>query len=217
MSDTAIKPEFLIKDEAALRALFPETHPLAVAKCQDHIDKHARDFLARSPFLCIGTQSKDGRSDVSPRGDPRGFVHVLDDKTLLIPDRPGNNRLDTQSNIMTNPAVGLMFVVPGFDDTMRVNGTAQITCDPELLALLTVHDRTPLTAIVVTVQEVFIHCAKAFRRSKLWDPAQHQDRSEMPSLMQIALDQTPAKAPKDPANLKELDDALENAYRTTMY
>lgn len=215
-NDIFVNPEFLIKDEAQLRSLFPATHALALTKCQDRLDKHAKDFLARSPFLCMGTQSQNGMADVSPRGDPRGFVKVLDDKTLLIPDRPGNNRLDTQSNILANPAVGLLFMVPGFDDTLRVNGTATLTRDPDLLALMAVNDRVPTLAIVVTVSEVFLHCAKAFRRSKLWDASQRQDRSEMPSLVKIILDQTTG-APADPEEQKKIDDDLEEDYRKSMY
>lgn len=211
-----LKSEFLVKDEEGLRSLFPQTHSLAVKKCQNRLDKHAMDFVARSPFICIGTQSPDGLADVSPRGDPCGFVKILDDKTLLIPDRPGNNRLDSQTNILANPAVGLLFMVPGFDDTMRVNGTAKITRDPDLLALMEMKDRMPVIAIIVTVAEVFMHCAKAFRRSKLWDPSQLQDRSEMPSLPQIILDQT-SGAPEDPEAMKKIDADLEDEYRKTMY
>ena len=213
---THLNPEFLVRDEAELRSLFPPTNPIAVDKCQDRLDRHAVDFVARAPFLCIGTQSPDGSADVSPRGDPRGFVKVLDDRTLLIPDRPGNNRLDTQTNILANPAVGLLFMIPGFDDTMRVNGKASITRDPDLLALLAVRDRTPRVAIVVAVEEVFLHCAKAFRRSKLWDPDERQDRSEMPSLVNIILDQT-SGAPEDPEEMKKIDADLEVEYEKTMY
>ncbi|WP_108813531.1 pyridoxamine 5'-phosphate oxidase family protein [Loktanella sp. Alg231-35] len=209
-------PEFLIKDEADLRALFPQTHGMAQIKCLDHLDVHAKDFIARAPFLCIGTQTLDGSADVSPRGDPKGFVRVLDDKTLLIPDRPGNNRLDTLANILANPAVGLLFMVPGFDETLRVNGIAQVTRDPALLAVLAMHDRSPTVAIVVNVQEMFLHCAKAFRRSKLWDPTQLQDRSEMPSLMKMMHDQT-IGAPDDPDVMDALDARLEDGYRKTMY
>jgi len=211
-----LNPEYLIKDEAELRSLFSATHPIAIEKCQSHLDRHAREFIARAPFLCIGTQSSDGTADVSPRGDPCGFVKVLDDKTLLIPDRPGNNRLDTQSNILANPVVGLLFIVPGFDDTLRINGTAQITRDPDLLAMMAVQGRMPAVAIAVTVAEVFMHCAKAFRRSKLWDPTQLQDRKEMPSLVNIVLDQTTG-APEDPAEMDKLDADLEDEYRRTMY
>ncbi len=214
--ETQLRPEFLVRDEEELRSFFPATHSIAIEKCQDRLDKHARDFVARSPFLCIGTQSPDGSADVSPRGDPCGFVKILDDKTLLIPDRPGNNRLDTQTNILGNPAVGLLFMISGFDDTMRVNGTARITRDPDLLALMMVNDRAPTAAIVVTVDEVFIHCAKAFRRSRLWDPGRHQDRSEMPSLLNIILDQT-SGAPEDPEEMKKIDAGLEDEYKKTMY
>ena len=213
---TQLKPEFFVKDEKDLRSLFPATHPIAVEKCQNHLDKHAMNFVARSPFLCIGTQSLNGTADVSPRGDPCGFVKILDDKTLLIPDRPGNNRLDTHTNILANPAVGLLFMVPGFDDTMRVNGKAKITRDPDLLALMVVNDRMPTVAIVVTVEEVFIHCAKAFRRSKLWDPSQRQNRSDMRSLLKIIMDQTTG-APNDPEEMKKIDAGLEDEYQKTMY
>lgn len=211
-----LKREFLIKDEAELRSLFPATHALAAAKCLKRLDKHAIDFIARSPFLCIGTQTLNGTADVSPRGDPCGFVKVLDDKTLLIPDRPGNNRLDTQSNIVANASVGLLFMIPGFDETLRINGKAYITHDRDLLALTTVQGRTSTTAIVVRIDEAFLHCAKAFRRSKLWDASQHQDRKEMPSLMNMILDQTTG-APDDPADMKKLDDGLEEGYRKSMY
>lgn len=216
MTKPTLNPDFLIKDEAELRSLFPPTHALAAVKSLNHLDKHARDFIARAPFLCIGTQTMDGAADVSPRGDPCGFVQVLDDQTLLIPDRPGNNRLDIQSNILSNPVVGLLFMVPGFDDTLRVNGTAQITRDPDLLAMMAVQERAPTTAIAVTVAEVFMHCAKAFRRSRLWDPQARQDRREMPSLMAIMLDQTTG-LPDDPKDMEKLDADLEQSYRGSMY
>lgn len=215
-AQNALKPEFVIKDEAALQTSFAATHEIALKKCLDHIDEHARSYIERSPFLCIGTQSSDGSADLSPRGDPRGFVKILDDRTLLIPDRPGNNRLDTLSNILTNPNVGLLFLVPGFDDTMRVNGKATLTQDPDLLAPMAVNGRVPTLAIAVHVEEVFIHCAKALRRSKLWDPAERQDRSEVPSLMKIILDQTTG-APEDPSEMEKLDAALEDEYQQTMY
>ncbi len=211
-----LKQEFLIKTEQALRDAFPPVHDLAQRKCLPQLDQHARDFLARAPFLCIGTQSPDGTADVSPRGDPCGFVKVLDDHTLLIPDRPGNNRLVTLSNIIANPVVGLLFLVPGYDETMRINGRASISYDPDLLSQVSVQGRVPRVAIVVRVDEVFIHCAKAFRRSRLWDPATFQDRSEMPSLMKIMLDQT-GNAPDDPDALAQLDQHLEERYRETMY
>lgn len=216
MSTYQLDPAYLIDDEAQLRALFPQVSPIAAQKSLSYLDKHARALIARSPFLCIGTQRADGHADVSPRGDPPGFVLVLDDTTLMIPDRPGNNRLDTQANIIANQAVGLLFIIPGFDETLRVNGTARITHDPKLLAKAAVNDRAPRTAIIVSIEEVFIHCAKAFRRSKLWDPSQHQDRREMPSLVEIVLDQTSGR-PDDPDEMQRLNDRLEEGYRTRLY
>lgn len=215
-AETKLNPDYIIQEEADLRTLFSATHDIAIKKCRDHIDQYARAFIERSPFICIGTQSQHGDADVSPRGDPCGFVKILDDKTLLIPDRPGNNRLDTLSNILTNPQVGLLFMVPGFDDTMRINGTATLTKDPALLSQMDINGRTPRVAIAVHVQEVFIHCAKAFRRAKLWDLDQHQDRSEVPSLMKIILDQTTG-APTDPHEMDKLDADLERDYKQTMY
>lgn len=211
-----LNPAFEITSETGLRALFPPTHDLAMRKSLNRLDRHAAEFVARAPFLCISTQSAAGKADVSPRGDPCGFVKVLDERTLLIPDRPGNNRLDTQSNILSNPAVGLIFLVPGFDDTLRVNGTARLTIDPALLSMLTVNGKTPTLAIVVTVEEVFLHCAKAFRRARLWEPDSRQNRSEMPSLVAMILDQTTG-APDDPVALKKLDDDLEADYKRSMY
>lgn len=209
-------PAHLITSEDALRDLSPATHDLAIKKLHDRIDPHTADFIKRSPFVCIGSQSKLGGADVTPRGDPCGFVKILDDQTLLIPDRPGNNRLDTLSNLITNPAIGLLFLIPGFDDTMRVNGTARVTTDPELLALLAVSKRSPTVAILVHVEEVFIHCAKAFRRSQLWDPGARQNRKELPSLPSIIHDQIGAPV-KDPDEAAQLDADLEQAYQSSMY
>ncbi|WP_454610579.1 pyridoxamine 5'-phosphate oxidase family protein [Labrenzia sp. MBR-25] len=210
-----INPEFVISDEETLRSQYSELSPLAAKKCLSALDKHAQDFIRRSPFLCLGTQNADGKADVSPRGDPAGFVKVLDSQTLAIPDRPGNNRLDSLANIVANANVGLLFLVPGFDETLRVNGTATLVTDPDLLKTMSVRDRAPKLAIVVSVNEVFLHCAKAFRRSHLWDPEHLQDRSEMPSLSRIILDQTTG-APDD-AEMQKLDAALEETYRKTLY
>lgn len=216
MTGHAPRPDFAIRDEAALRGLYPPTHDLAARKSLTALDAHAREFIRRAPFLCIGTQGAEGKADVSPRGDPAGFVRVLDDRTLAIPDRPGNNRLDTLSNILANPNVGLLFLVPGFDDTLRVNGQASLTIDPDILQAMSVNDRVPTLAIVVRVTEVFLHCAKAFRRSRLWDPDARQDRSELPSLAKMILDQTTG-APQDPAEMQRIDEGLEADYRRSMY
>lgn len=216
MKPFAVRPEFAVTDEQALRDLFPAVHELAVVKSHDTLDPHAQAFIQRSPFICIGTQDIDGRADVSPRGDPVGFVKILDQRTLAIPDRPGNNRLDSLANIVANPSVGLLFMIPGYDDTLRVNGQATLVTDPDLLASMIVNDRMPKVAIVVRVSEVFLHCAKAFRRSRLWSPDSIQDRREMPSLIKIILDQTTG-APSDAAEMAKLDDGLEEDYKNSMY
>jgi len=216
MKEFKVNPEFIITDEQSLRSLFDATHALALQKCLSSLDKHAQAFIRHSPFLCIGTQNLDGKADVSPRGDPAGFVQILDQHTLAIPDRPGNNRLDTQVNILANPSVGLLFIIPGFDDTLRVNGQASLVNDPEILKNMSVDGRIPKLAIMVRVSEVFIHCAKAFRRSHLWNPDHFQDRGEMPSLMKIILDQSTG-APSDDDEMRKLDDGLEDDYKKSLY
>jgi PPOX class probable FMN-dependent enzyme len=210
-----VNPEFAVRDAQSLRSLFPPITGLAVQKSQGSLDKHSEAFIRRSPFLCIGTQDLNGRADVSPRGDPPGFVKILDQRTLAIPDRPGNNRLDSLVNILANPTVGLLFIIPGFDDTLRVNGQASLVTDPEVLEGMSIGDRSPKLAIVVRVSEVFMHCAKAFRRSQLWNPDRFQDRSEMPSLSKVILDQTTG-APGDDA-MRKIDDDLEVEYKKTLY
>lgn len=207
--------KFVIDSEEALRELYAATHDLAIQKFQESLGIHAQAFIRRSPLLCLGTQDLNGRADVSPRGDPPGFVSILDDRTLAIPDRPGNNRLDSLSNIIANPAVGILFMIPGFDDTLRVNGAARIVNDPSLLETMTVNNRVPTLAIVVQVREVFLHCAKALRRSHIWDTAHHQDRKQMPSLIKMILDETTG-APGE-QEMQKIDAGLEEAYQQTMY
>lgn len=216
MSEFKLNPDHLVTDERSLRGLFHAISPLAAQKSLRSLDRHSQEFIRRAPFLCLGTQSAEGKADVSPRGDPVGFVRILDAQTLAIPDRPGNNRLDSLSNIVANPNVGLLFIIPGFDDTLRVNGHASLTTDPELLQSMSVDGRAPKLAIVVQISEVFMHCAKAFRRSHLWDPTHFQDRSEMPTLAKIVLDQT-IGAPEDAREMREIDDQLEEDYKASMY
>lgn len=179
-----------IGSEQELRALHAPPSDLVKRKCVDRLDRHCRDFIALSPFLVLGTANAEGKADVSPRGDPPGFVKVLDDRTLLIPDRPGNNLLDSLSNIVANPEVGLLFVIPGFDDTLRVNGRAEVVRDPALLAPLAVEGKPPKVAIRVAVREVYLHCAKSFRRARLWDPAARVPRDTLPSLGKMVMDMT---------------------------
>jgi hypothetical protein len=205
-----------IADEAGLRARFGEVHPLAVAKTRPALDQYSRQFIALSPFLVISTADASGRADLSPRGDPPGFVHVIDDSTILIPDRPGNNRLDTMSNIVANPNVGCLFFIPGFEDTLRLNGRARITEDAALLRHCIVNGKPPKVGILLSVEEVFMHCAKALKRSKLWQPDYRQDRAQLPSIARIILAQT-CETGVDEADARQADESVEGDYKTGLY
>src|SRR5580704_17776751 len=157
-----------VDDEAGLRGLYQQPMALAVLKQLDRLDAHCRNFLAHSPFAVIGSTRPGRGTDVSPRGDAPGFARVLDDYTIAIPDRPGNNRLDTMSNIVADAEVGLLFFIPGIDETLRINGTARLSYDPQLLAAGAVNGREPRMIVLVSVREAFLHCGKALKRSRLW-------------------------------------------------
>jgi PPOX class probable FMN-dependent enzyme len=174
-----------IADQAGLRAHVGAVNPLAERKVLDRLDGFCRDFIALSPFLVLATADADGRADASPRGDAPGFVQVLDERRLLIPDRRGNNRVDSYANILAAPGVGLIFMVPGIAETLRVNGRARLTRDADLLEPMTVQERTPTLGLLVEVDEAFFHCGKALIRSKLWDPASQVERGSFPSLGRI--------------------------------
>jgi len=171
---------YLVSDTAELAALYNPPRERSVRKQIDHLDEHCRAFIAASPLVIIGTRG-NGLGDTSPRGDVAGFVRVADDHTLLIPDRPGNNRLDNLRNIMENPAVALLFLVPGLSETFRVNGEALISRDPALLASFAVQGRLPRTVLVVRVKEAYIHCSKALVRADLWNPAKFAAAAAVPS------------------------------------
>ena len=170
-----------IRDAAELRALLGEPSELVRAKVSDRLTDLTRVWVDRSPFVLLATAAADGTCDVSPRGDPPGFVRVLDERTLLLPDRPGNRLADSLRNILENPRVGLLFVVPGVGDTLRVNGRATLVTDEDLLAPSAVEGKRPKLGVLVEIEEVFTHCSKAFLRAQLWDPSRHVDRSELPS------------------------------------
>ena len=206
----------MIKTEEKLREKFAAVHPLAKLKSRPGIDQYSRQFITMSPFVVISTADADGKADLSPRGDPPGFVHIVDDHTILIPDRPGNNRLDTMSNIVANPNVGCLFFIPGFEDTLRLNGKARITDDAELLKNCTVQGKQPKVGILIDVEEVFMHCAKALKRSKLWSDDYRQDRGQMPSIARIIMDQT-SDTGVDEAEARKADAAVEEQYRTELY
>jgi PPOX class probable FMN-dependent enzyme len=164
-----------------LRELMGEPSALVCSKVSDRLNEVTRRFVERSPFLCLATSAADGTCDVSPRGDPAGFVRILDERTLLLPDRPGNRLADSLRNVLENPHVALLFVIPGVTDTFRVNGRAEIVTDPELLEPCAVEGKVPKLALRVEIEQAFTHCSKAFLRAELWDPERFVDRGELPS------------------------------------
>jgi PPOX class probable FMN-dependent enzyme len=165
-----------IRDAAALRAVVGEPLPGLALKNEAILSEEARAYIERSPFLVLATSDAEGRLDASPKGDGPGFCLIEDERTLVIPDRPGNKLAYGLENILANPRVGLLFLLPGTPETVRVNGRAELTADPELLERLAARGRPAVIAIRVHVEECFHHCAKAFIRSKLWDPASWSER-----------------------------------------
>jgi PPOX class probable FMN-dependent enzyme len=201
-------------DTAAIQATIGEPLEFVVAKRLPVLDAHCRRFIELAPFLCLGTVGPDGDCDVSPRGDPPGFVRILDDRTLAIPERPGNRLADSLRNVAENGHVGMLFIVPGIEETLRVNGRGRVTDDAELLASMTAGGKPPRLAIVVDVEEAFLHCAKAFKRSRLWDPAAQVERSALPTLGQILRDQV---THPDTADAEKLEVDIQEEYRTQLY
>lgn len=179
----------IITSLESLRALYRDASERALRKQLDKLDLHCRRFVALSPFLVLASTDASGRVDASPRGGDPGFVKVADERTLLIPDSPGNNRLDSLQNLIERPGVGLFFMIPGVDETLRVNGTAALRTDDALLDLCASERRRAPLVIAVTVQEAYLHCAKALMRSKLWDAQSKQDRAVLPSMNQMLKDQ----------------------------
>ena len=178
-----------IRSVGALRSLYREPSERAVRKQLDHLDPHCRRFIGLAPFLVIASADADGRADASPRGGDPGFVKVLDERTVLIPDSPGNNRLDSLQNLIDRPGVGLLFMIPGVDETLRINGRAGLRTDAALIDLCASERRRPPLVIAVEVKEAYLHCAKALMRAKLWDSGAKQDRSVLPSMGQMLKDQ----------------------------
>jgi len=175
----------VIDDETELRSLIGEAKSASLLKLADHLTPLSRQFIARSPFVCIATARPDGGLDVSPRGDPPGFVRVLDERTLLLPERPGNRIADSLTNLLSDPRIAMLFLIPGIGDTFRVNGEAEIVEDPDLLAPSTVEGKVPKLGIRVSIREAYTQCPKALIRSDLWNPQHHIERSELPSSGQI--------------------------------
>lgn len=205
--------DHIVSDERELCEIVGLPGARSLQKERSTLDGHCRAFIARSPFLLIATAGADGRCDVSPKGDTPGFVRVLDDRRLVIPDRPGNKRLDGMKNLIANPHVGLVFVVPGREETLRVNGRAWITRDPQLLGDAAVQGKTPLLAIGVEVEQCFLHCAKPFRRAHLWARDHWPAPDALPSLACVLFDQIQP----DGVTLQDYERDIEEGYASRLY
>ncbi|MGA2113878.1 MAG: pyridoxamine 5'-phosphate oxidase family protein [Bryobacteraceae bacterium] len=198
-------------EASAVREHYGEPSHMSTAKQLDHLDQYCRDFIALSPLIVMATSDARGRADASPRGDAPGFVAVLDDHTLLIPDRIGNKRADTVLNIMENPHVGLLFLTPGINETLRVNGTVRVTIDPDLLSPLSAAGKLPVCGILVAIEEVFFHCGKPLIRSDFWNPDRRVPRGGFASLGKIMADEIGG------STANEFDRGIEEQYRTRLY
>ena len=200
-----------ITSESELRTVYGEPSERSQQKVLDRLDRHCRRFIALSPFCVLSTAGADGRAEVSPRGDVPGFVAVADERTLLIPDRPGNNRTDSLRNVVAQPHVGLLFLVPGMNETLRVSGTAEIVTDADVLEPLSMKGRPPVSVLRVTVERAFLHCAKALIRAKLWEPSAQVERASFPTYGQMLADQIRG------ADAEAIDASLEDAARNRLY
>lgn len=200
-----------VADAAALGALYAQPHPLVQDKVIDHLDPAARAFVAASPFLVVATTGPRG-ADASPRGGPPGFVAVLDDHRIAFGDLAGNNRLDTFGNVLHEPQVGLLFLIPGLGETLRVNGRATLTTDPDVLDRTTIDGRRPKVAMGIDVSACFVHCAKAFRRAGLWDPASWPPPEHRPTAGQLLKDHLGLDVAPE-----AIDADLEQSYRATLW
>lgn len=209
--DAETREPSTILEAPALRAQFGAVGPLAAGKVLDHLDDYARRFIALAPFLVLASADAAGQADASPRGDAPGFVAVPDARTLVIPDRRGNNRIDSFRNVIENPGVGVIFFVPGIDETLRVNGTAAVTQDHALLEPLAAQGTVPTIGLIVRVCEAFFHCGKALMRAQLWDPARHVARDTFPSLGRILAEQTAA------SGVADAEGQIADSYRTRLY
>ena len=200
-----------ISNASELRETYGEPLVRSGLKVLDYLDEHCQNFIALSPFCLLGSSAADGRADVSPRGDPPGFVAVLDAHTLLIPDRPGNRQADSLRNVIEQPQVGLLFLVPGMNETLRVSGKAEIVTDTALLTPLSVGGKRPISGLRITIEKAFFHCGKALVRSRLWDPETQIERSSFPTYGQVLADQI------DGADAREIDASAEEATRNQLY
>ncbi|MFG1464448.1 pyridoxamine 5'-phosphate oxidase family protein [Xanthobacter sp. DSM 24535] len=200
-----------VESREALRQLYKPAHGRSVAKEIHLLDRHCRDFIALSPFVLLASGGSDGFMDVSPCGDHPGFVVVEDDTTLLLPDRPGNNRLDSLENILERPGVGLLFLIPGVDETLRVNGRAEIHASAELNARFAVAGKVPASVLRVHVQSAYLHCAKSLMRSALWSAEAKVARSALPTMGEMLKDHARLEAPA------ETQEEMLQRYKSVLY
>lgn len=210
--DAIIPDDKIVADEAALRTVYPKVSKPIRDKAIDYLDDFALTFLSLSPFFCVGTSRPGSLADVSPRGGEPGFVHALDSKRLAFPDRPGNNRLDTLTNVMHAPAVGLLFFIPGIDETLRINGTATVSVHEDLMSRFVMDGKRPRSVIVVDVVEVYLHCSKALKRSDLWNPDKRVARTRLPTWGEMLRNQGRAFVPAKLIDFVIGQDAKRNLY-----
>lgn len=208
-----MKFDHVLTSSQELREMAGEPSGIARDKQIDHIDGHCATFIAASPMLMLATTDANGRTDVSPRGDAPGFARVLDRKHLAIPERAGNNRIDSLMNLLERANIGMLFIIPGILETLRMNGTAQIVRDPQLLESFVVQNKVPKFVILVRVEEAFIQCGKAFKRSGLWEPTTWTNAKTLPSRAEMFL----AHANVTDLTTEQVDTNLEEAYRERLY
>jgi PPOX class probable FMN-dependent enzyme len=203
----------IVSTEEELRSILGYPSERVARKAIPSLDQHCLDFIAKSPFLLMSTSNDLGQCDVSPRGDAPGFVHFLDENLFIIPERPGNRRIDSMRNILSNPQIGMVFIIPGLEETLRVNGRAYILRDQELLQKMEVKGRVPQLGIGVVVEECFIHCAKAFLRSQLWVKDSWTTRESLPSVAQILADHIKLSD----VSAKDISEDLQESYFRRLY
>lgn len=201
-----------LSTETALRDVYVAPAKLVLEKVFSRLDQHSRRFIELSPFFCIGSSRPDGLGDVSPRGGEPGFVHALDDTHIAFPDRPGNNRLDTLTNIVHQPAVALLFFLPGVEEMLRLNGVASVTTAEDLMTRFVHEGKRPRSVVLVETREVYFHCSKALKRSDLWNPDKRLPKGAFPTLGQIARDQFKSLIPA-----KVIDFALDRDAKKNLY
>jgi PPOX class probable FMN-dependent enzyme len=199
-----------------LRTYYAQPGRVSLQKQSSVLDRNSQDFIALSPFVLMATSDTNGRCDVSPKGDKAGFVRVLDEKHLVIPDRPGNNRLDSLTNLIENPSIGLLFLIPGRGDTLRVNGKAWIVADEDLLESFAIEGKRPRTVVGVEASEVYLHCPKAFMRSGLWEPDSWASAKKIPSMCEMLWGQLTEK-PEGVRDVREYEIAMQERMEKTLY